>query len=49
MEDITESIASNINTERKKQKISNEIRKLIVAKMNSGSKPKEVAAMFKVK
>jgi transposase len=49
MEDITQSLNFSLqNKTRTKQKISDELRKLIIDEMNSGSKPKKVAEIFKV-
>jgi len=48
MEDITQSLNFSPQNKRTKQKISDELRKLIIDEMNSGSKPKKVAEIFKV-
>jgi hypothetical protein len=41
MEDITQSLNFIPQNKRTKQKISDELRKLIIDEMNSGSKPKK--------
>ncbi len=47
MEDITQSLNFSPQNKRTKQKIIDELRKLIIDEMSSGSKPKKVAGIFK--
>ncbi len=47
MEGITQSLNFSPQNKRTKQKISDELRKLIIDEMSSGSKPKKVAEIFK--